>query len=116
MNDLVLDAAAVLEEDSSLREAVNNYLDISTAIRDVDGQADWRIGVMSGNEVLGLILDQGPTLRSIDLDSKTTLTREKTMGQAFLDLYKKSLRSKDSRPLHTLLRPWRPYLFDTLLN
>ena len=104
MNDLVLDAAAVLEEDSSLREAVNNYLDITTAIRDVDGQADWRIGVMSGNEVLGLILDQGPTLRSIDLDSKTTLTREKTMGQAFLDLYKKSLRGKDSRPLHTLLR------------
>ena len=104
MNDLALDAAAVLEEDASLREAVNNYLDITTAIRDVDGQADWRIGVMSGNEVLGLILDQGPTLRSIDLDSKTTLTREKTMGQAFLDLYKKSLRGKDSRPLHTLLR------------
>jgi len=96
MNDLVLDAASVLEEDQSLRDSVNAYLDLTTALDDVDGRPDWRTGVMSGNEVLGLLIDQGATLRSLDPSSEH--------GKAFLALYKKSLRGKDSRPLHTLLR------------
>jgi hypothetical protein len=96
MNDLVLDAASVLEEDQSLRDSVNAYLDLTTALDDIDGRPDWRTGVMSGNEVLGLLIDQGATLRSLDPSSEH--------GKAFLALYKKSLRGKDSRPLHTLLR------------
>jgi hypothetical protein len=96
MNDLVLDAASVLEEDQSLRDSVNAYLDLTTALDDVDGRPDWRTGVMSGNEALGLLIDQGATLRSLDPSSEH--------GKAFLALYKKSLRGKDSRPLHTLLR------------
>ena len=96
MNDLINDASAVLEEDLTLREAVDSYLDVTTALENVEGSPDWRTRVKSGDEVLGIIMDQGKTLRSIAPDSP--------QGKAFLALYKKALRGKDSGPVHTLLR------------